>query len=76
MDRDQLIAEIKKQLHEEMKHYSQNLKNQIPQEQQDQIKDLKDGLSGQIKENPLASVGIAAVVGFFIARMLYKRSND
>lgn len=76
MDRDQLIAEIKKQLQEEMKQYTQTLKDKVPAEQREQIKDLKDTLTVQVKENPWISVGIAALAGFVIARMLYKRKDD
>lgn len=76
MDRDQLIAEIKKQLQEEMKQYTQPLKDKVPAEQREQIKDFKDTLTVQVKENPWISVGIAALAGFVIARMLYKRKDD
>lgn len=76
MDRDQLIAEIKKQLQEEMKQHTQALKDKVPAEQREQIKDLKDSLTAQMKENPWTSVGIAALAGFVIARMLYKRKDD
>ncbi|UXR65249.1 hypothetical protein EZJ49_03165 [Bdellovibrio bacteriovorus] len=76
MDRDQLIAEIKKQLQEEMKQYTQTLKDKVPAEQREQIKDAKDALTTQVKENPWVSVGIAALAGFVIARLLYKRKDD
>ncbi|ASD64544.1 hypothetical protein [Bdellovibrio bacteriovorus] len=76
MDRDQLIAEIKKQLQEELKSQTDAIKNKIPGEQREQIKDMKDSLTQTMKENPWASVGIAALAGFVIARMLYKRKDD
>ncbi|CAE78920.1 DUF883 C-terminal domain-containing protein [Bdellovibrio bacteriovorus] len=76
MDRDQLIAEIKKQLQEELKAQTDTIKNKIPGEQREQIKDMKDSLTQTMKENPWASVGIAALAGFVIARMLYKRKDD
>lgn len=76
MDRDQLIAEIKKQLQEELKMQTDAIKNKIPDDQREQIKDMKDSLTHTMKENPWASVGIAALAGFVIARMLYKRKDD
>lgn len=76
MDREQLIAEIKKQLQEELKQYTQPLKNKIPEEQREQIKDAKDALTLQVKENPWISVGIAALAGFVLARMIYRRKDD
>lgn len=76
MDRDQLIAEIKKQLQDELKQQTQTLKEKIPDQQREQIKDLKESLTATLKENPWASVGIAALAGFVIARLLYKRKDD
>lgn len=76
MDRDQLIAEIKKQLQEELKQYTQPLKNKIPEEQREQLKDAKDALTLQVKESPWISVGIAALAGFVLARMIYRRKDD
>ncbi len=76
MDRDQLIAEIRKQLQEEMKAYKQSLSAQIPDEQKKQFNDVKDTVTTQIKEHPLAATGLAILAGFVLARMIYKRSND
>ncbi|NUN05494.1 MAG: DUF883 family protein [Bdellovibrio sp.] len=76
MDRDDLIAEIKKQLHEELKSYRSQLESKIPEEQRQQAKELKDAGTDFIKENPWASVTMATLAGFVIARFLYKRSED
>lgn len=76
MDRDQLIAEIKKQLKEELKAYAQPLADKIPDEQKEQALEIKNEVSRFVKENPWASVGIAALAGFVLARLLYKKGED
>lgn len=76
MDREQLIAEIKKQLQEELKAYAQPLANRIPQEQKEQLKDIHSELTTVIKENPWAAAGLAVVAGYMLGRLLHKRSND
>lgn len=76
MDRSELIAEIKKQLQEELKYYKTSLEDKIPDEQKKQAKELKDSATTFVKENPWASVGMAVLAGFVIARMLYKRRDD
>ncbi|MNL43450.1 hypothetical protein D3C87_1659640 [compost metagenome] len=76
MDRDQLIAEIKKQLKEELLQHTQALKDQIPPEQKEQLQDLQAQFTKTVKDNPWTSVGMAAVVGFMLARLLYKRNNE
>lgn len=76
MDRDQLIAEIKKQLQEELKQYVQPLADKIPDEQKAQAKEFKNEVSHFVKENPWASVGLAVFAGFVIGRLLYKRKDD
>lgn len=69
MDRSELIAEIKKQLQEELKDYKSSLEDKIPDEQKKQAKELKDSATTFIKENPWVSVGIAVLAGFVIARI-------
>lgn len=76
MDREQLIAEIKKQLQEELKAYAQPLTNKIPQEQKEQLKDIHTELTTVIKENPWAAAGLAVIAGYMLGRLLHKRSND
>ena len=76
MDREQLIAEIKKQLQEELKAYAQPLANKIPQEQKEQLQDIHSEVTTLIKENPWAAAGLAVVAGYFIGRLLHKRSHD
>jgi ElaB/YqjD/DUF883 family membrane-anchored ribosome-binding protein len=75
MDRNQLIEEIKKQLQEELKAYKADLAAKIPDEQKRQAQEAKDVATTFVKENPWASIGIAAFAGFVIARMLYKRGE-
>lgn len=76
MDRDQLIAEIKKQLQEELKQQTQTLKDKIPVEQRKQAKALTTTVSNEIKTHPLLAVGLAAAAGFILARMFYKNKED
>lgn len=76
MDREQLIAEIKKQLQEELKAYTQPLANKIPPEQKEQIKDIHNEITTVMKENPWAAAGVAVVAGYLLGRLLHKRSND
>ena len=75
MDRNQLIEEIRKQLQEEMKNLKNQVADQIPEDQRKKAQEVKDMATEFVKENPMASVGIAAVAGFLIARMLYKRGE-
>ncbi len=76
MDRDQLIAEIKKQLQEELKHQTQTLKEKIPVEQRNQAKTVTTSVSKEIKAHPWIAVSLAAAAGFILARMLYKNKED
>jgi ElaB/YqjD/DUF883 family membrane-anchored ribosome-binding protein len=76
MDRDQLIAEIKKQLQEELKNYSRPLTDKISDEHKAQAVELKNEATDFVKENPWVAVGAAAVLGFFIARFLYKENES
>lgn len=76
MNRDELIAEIKKQLQEELRDYKKSLSDKIPEEQKKQALEFRDEATDFVKENPWASVGLAALAGFVIARLLYKRGND
>lgn len=76
MDREQLIAEIKKQLQEELKAYAQPLANKISPEQKEQLQDIHGEITTVMKENPWATVGIAVVAGYLLGRLLHKRSDD
>lgn len=72
MDRDQLIAEIKKQLQEELKNYTRPWTDKISDEHKEQALEVKNEATAFLKENPWMAVGIAAAVGFVIARLIYK----
>lgn len=76
MDRDQLVAEIKKQLQEELKYQTQNIKDKIPAEQRKQAKAVTTKISNEIKTHPWLAIGLATAAGFLIARMLYKNKED
>lgn len=76
MNRDELIAEIKKQLQEEIKYHISSLENKIPDEQKQQLKKAKDSTSSFIQENPWASVALAALAGYVLARLIYKQGDD
>ena len=75
MDRDQLIEEIKKQIIEELKGAASPLTDKISPETKAEILDMKDSVEDSVKDNPWMAVGIAAVAGFMIARLLYRRDN-
>jgi ElaB/YqjD/DUF883 family membrane-anchored ribosome-binding protein len=75
MDRDQLIAEIKKQLQEELKNHTRTLTDKISDEHKEQALEFKNEAATFVKENPLMAVGVAAALGFVIARFIYK-GND
>ena len=72
MDRDQLVAEIKKLLQEELKNYTRPLTDKISDEHKEQALELKNDVNEFVKENPWVAVGVAAGLGFLIARLLYK----
>lgn len=72
MDRDQLVAEIKKLLQEELKNYSRPLTDKISDEHKEQVLEFKNDATVFVKENPWVAVGVAAGLGFLIARFLYK----
>ena len=76
MDRDQLIAEIKKQLQEELKAYARPLTDRVSAEHQDQIQELHGELTAAMKDHPWAAFGVAVVAGYFMGRILHKRSQD
>ncbi len=76
MNRDELVAEIKKQLEEELRGVRSSLEDKVPDAQMQQAKHLKDAGTEFITENPWASVAMAALAGFVIARFLYRRSED
>lgn len=75
MDRNQLIEEIKKQLQEEMKSFKSQLAEQIPEDQRKKAQEAKDMATTFVQENPMAAVGLAALAGFLIARLFYKRGE-
>lgn len=70
MDRDQLLAEIKKMLQEELKNYTQPLADKIPDEHKAQALELKDDVNGFVKSNPWMAVGIAVFVGYLAGKLL------
>jgi len=76
MNREELIAEIKKQLQEELKHFAQPLADKIPNEHKEKASELKNEVTEFVKENPWAAVGIAVFAGLLLGRLLYKRSDD
>lgn len=76
MDREQLIAEIKKQLLEELRDASSPLTDKISAEQKQQMTDVKNSLEASVKENPWMAVSIAALAGFMIARLIYRQGED
>ncbi|MEN0057546.1 MAG: DUF883 C-terminal domain-containing protein [Bdellovibrio sp.] len=67
MDRQDLIAEIKKQLLEEL---------HLSEEQKKQLQDLRSSSTQLIKENPWTTVALASLAGFLIARWMYRRGDD
>lgn len=79
MNREELILEIKKQLQEELKHYTSSMtdqiNNKIPDEYKKQAKDTKDSTEVFIQENPWIAVGLAAFIGYILARLIYKRRD-
>lgn len=75
MTRDELLAEIKKLLQEELKDYTSPLAEKIPPEYKQQAEEMKDDFRGLVKEHPLLSVGLALTAGFIIARALYRQQD-
>lgn len=75
MDRDQLIAEIKKQLLEEMKFAASPLTDKISDEQKAEMMEMKKSLETTVKENPWMAVGVAALCGFMIGRLIYRKDD-
>ncbi|KYG61476.1 hypothetical protein AZI86_17335 [Bdellovibrio bacteriovorus] len=72
MDRDQLVAEIKKLLQEELKNYTRPLTEKISDVHKEQALEFKNDATIFVKENPWIAVGAAAGLGFLIARLIYK----
>ncbi|UYL09814.1 DUF883 family protein [Bdellovibrio sp. SKB1291214] len=75
MDRDQLIEEIKKQILEELKSAAAPLTDKISDEHKAEMMEVKNSVENSVKENPWMAVGIAALAGFMIARLLYRRDD-
>ncbi|WP_413582327.1 hypothetical protein [Bdellovibrio sp. HCB288] len=75
MDRDQLIAEIKKQILEEMKGATAPLTDKISDEQKAEMMELKNSMEASVKEHPWMAVGMAALAGFMLARLFYRRDD-
>lgn len=75
MDRDDLTAEIKKLLQEELQSYVKPLADKIPSQQKAQAVELTEDLRKLVKDHPLLSLGLALTAGFLVARTLY-RSDD
>lgn len=80
MERDELMAEIKKMLEVELKAYlepmKKSLQDKIPEGSREKAQAAKDSLSAKIQENPLQSAALALIAGFVIARFIYKKSKD
>lgn len=76
MDRDDLIAEIKKQLQEELQYYIGSLENKIPEEHKQQAKKIKNTSTDFIQKNPLISVALASVLAFLVAKMIYQQKDE
>ncbi len=72
MDRSELLAEIKAQIIAEMEFHRESLSQKIPDAQKAQAQEVKDVTTAFVKENPLAAVGIAAAIGFLLARFFYR----
>ncbi len=75
MDRDQLMAEIKKMLQEELKNYSRPITDKISDEHKDKALEIKDDVNNFVKENPWIAVGAAALLGYFVGRMLTRKDD-
>ncbi|WP_413575489.1 hypothetical protein ACLVWU_14210 [Bdellovibrio sp. HCB290] len=75
MDRDQLIAEIKKQILEEMKGAAAPLTDKISDEQKAEMMELKNSMEASVKEHPWMAVGVAALAGFMLARLFYRKDD-
>lgn len=70
MDRDQLLAEIKKLLQEEMQTYARPLTDKISEEHKEKAVEFKDDLNSFVKENPWMAVGIGVFIGFVAGKLL------
>lgn len=79
MDREQLLAEIKTLLSEELKSHTQPLKDQmanaIPEEQKEQLRRAQNEVTQFVQEHPIAALALAAAAGFLLGRLFYK-GND
>ena len=76
MDRDELIAEIKKQLQEELKSYARPLTDKISAEHKDQVVEIKNEITTLVKDHPLLSIGVMTFAGFILGRLLYKKGDE
>ncbi len=75
MTRNEILAEIKKLLQEELQAYAKPLSDQIPPEYKQQAVDIQEDVRAMVKEHPLISIGLALTAGFIIARALYRRED-
>ena len=75
MDRDQLMAEIKKMLQEELQNYSRPLTDKISDEHKEKAVEIKNEVNNFVKENPWIAIGAAALVGYFVARILTRKDD-
>jgi len=83
MERDELMAEIKKMLEEELKAYvlplqdklQEKIQEHIPQAGQEKAKEWHHSITSAIKDNPLQCVALAMIAGFMRARLIYKESD-
>lgn len=75
MDREQLAAEIKKQIRLELETQIQNAKSAIPEEVVQKATSTKKQLENEIKKNPLLAVLIAALLGFLLAKIFANKRD-
>lgn len=76
MDRAELMEELKKQLHEEMKAYRASVEGKLPPEALTRAKEWHHSVQELIEKNPWAAVGIASAASFLLARWLYRREDE
>ena len=76
MDRDQLIAEIKKQLQEELKDYTRPLTDKISDEHKDQAVKVKNEVTNFVQGNPLLAMGLSLAAGLILGRLLFRNGEE
>ena len=76
MNRDEVIAEIKAQLMAELDSFKEQIQTQISPETRAKITQSKDQVEDFVKENPWASMAIAAGMGFLLGRLFYRSGDE